>query len=140
MGQIPKEDAAEIRVAHSPFQKLPISRRTNHDVIAFLENVAGSVGPAALDSSRINFVRYPGHDARRTADRVLQNPAGRCRTVRAAIGKQARRFKMTPMIGRSHGVHAEPITFGLKLALMFDEFGRAEERLTQRRERIRVSK
>jgi len=47
---------------------------------------------------------------------------------------------MTPMIGRSHGVHAEPITFGLKLALMFDEFGRAEERLTQTRERIRVGK
>jgi len=53
---------------------------------------------------------------------------------------QARRFKMTPMIGRSHGVHAEPITFGLKLALMFDEFGRAEERLAQTRERIRVGK
>src|SRR5216117_1111457 len=60
--------------------------------------------------------------------------------LRAAIGKQARRFKMTPMIGRSHGIHAEPITFGLKLALMFDEFGRAEERLAQARERIRVGK
>src|SRR5438034_1811159 len=47
---------------------------------------------------------------------------------------------MTPMIGRSHGIHAEPITFGLKLALMFDEFGRAEERLTETRERIRVGK
>jgi adenylosuccinate lyase len=47
---------------------------------------------------------------------------------------------MTPMIGRSHGIHAEPITFGLKLALMFDEFGRAEERLAQMTERIRVGK
>src|SRR5437762_13915743 len=47
---------------------------------------------------------------------------------------------MTPMIGRSHGMHAEPITFGLKLALMYDEFERAEERLTQTRERIRVGK
>ena len=47
---------------------------------------------------------------------------------------------MTPMIGRSHGIHAEPITFGLKLALMFDEFGRAEERLAQTKERIRVGK
>jgi adenylosuccinate lyase len=44
------------------------------------------------------------------------------------------------MIGRSHGIHAEPITFGLKLALMFDEFGRAEERLAQTTERIRVGK
>ena len=47
---------------------------------------------------------------------------------------------MTPMIGRSHGIHAEPITFGLKLALMFDEFGRAEERLEQTLERVRVGK
>jgi len=60
--------------------------------------------------------------------------------LRSTIAKQARRFKMTPMIGRSHGIHAEPITFGLKLALMFDEFGRAEERLIQTRERIRVGK
>src|SRR5881392_155009 len=58
----------------------------------------------------------------------------------AVIAERARRFKMTPMIGRSHGVHAEPITFGLKLALMYDEFGRALERLTQTRERIRVGK
>src|SRR4029078_2904738 len=57
---------------------------------------------------------------------------------RVAVCNQARRFKMTPMIGRSHGIHAEPITFGLKLALMFDEFGRAEERLTQTLERILV--
>ncbi len=60
--------------------------------------------------------------------------------LRKIIGKQARRYKKTPMIGRSHGIHAEPITFGLKLALMFDEFGRAEERLAQTRERIRVGK
>src|SRR6201985_1597312 len=47
---------------------------------------------------------------------------------------------MTPRRGRRHGGHAEPITFGLKLALMYDEFGRAEERLTQTRERVRVGK
>jgi adenylosuccinate lyase len=60
--------------------------------------------------------------------------------LRKVIAEQARRYKMTAMIGRSHGVHAEPITFGLKLALMFDEFGRAEERLAQTLERIRVGK
>jgi adenylosuccinate lyase len=60
--------------------------------------------------------------------------------LRKIIADQARRYKMTPMIGRSHGVHAEPITFGLKLALMYDEFGRAIERLTQTRERVRVGK
>jgi adenylosuccinate lyase len=62
------------------------------------------------------------------------------KSLRPAIAAQARRFKMTPMIGRSHGIHAEPITFGLKLALMFDEFGRAEERLMQTLERVRVGK
>ena len=66
--------------------------------------------------------------------------AARFGDLRAAVAAQARRFKMTPMIGRSHGIHAEPITFGLKLALMFDEFGRAEERLAQTKERIRVGK
>ena len=60
--------------------------------------------------------------------------------LRIVIADQARRYKMTPMIGRSHGVHAEPITFGLKLALMYDEFERAIERLTQTRERMRVGK
>ena len=57
-----------------------------------------------------------------------------------AVVAQAGEYKITPMIGRSHGIHAEPITFGLKLALMYDEFGRAEERLAQTNERIRVGK
>ena len=69
--------------------------------------------------------------------KILSDDLGALRKI---ISKQARKYKKTPMIGRSHGIHAEPITFGLKLALMFDEFGRAEERLTQTRERIRVGK
>jgi adenylosuccinate lyase len=60
--------------------------------------------------------------------------------LREAIAQRARQYKRTPMIGRSHGIHAEPITFGLKLALMFDEFGRAQQRLTQTAERVRVGK
>jgi adenylosuccinate lyase len=56
------------------------------------------------------------------------------------VAKRAVEFKDTPMIGRSHGIHAEPITFGLKLALMYDEFGRAEERLAQMRARVAVGK
>ena len=63
-----------------------------------------------------------------------------CSQLRAAMAKRAREFKYVPMIGRSHGIHAEPITFGLKLALMYDEFGRAMQRLEQMRERIRVGK
>jgi adenylosuccinate lyase len=58
--------------------------------------------------------------------------------VRRAAAAQARKHRMTPMMGRTHGVHAEPLTFGLKMALMYDEFGRALERLERAREVVRV--
>src|SRR5205809_1284523 len=141
--QIPKEDAAEIRkrARFSIPKILEIEKRTNHDVIAFLENVAESVGPA----SRWIHQGLTSSDILDTTLAVQLTES--CQillddldSMRTAIGNQARRFKMTPMIGRSHGVHAEPITFGLKLALMYDEFGRAKERLTETRERIRVGK
>jgi adenylosuccinate lyase len=143
LGQIPKEDAAEIRkrARFSIPEILEIEKRTNHDVIAFLENVADSVGPASrwihqgLTSSDILDTTL-AVQLTESCDILLAD----VQSLRTAVADQARRFKMTPMIGRSHGVHAEPITFGLKLALMFDEFGRAEERLTQTRERIRVGK
>ena len=60
--------------------------------------------------------------------------------LRAAIAVRAKEHKFTPMMGRSHGIHAEPITYGLKLALMYDEFGRAEKRLIEAREQIAVGK
>jgi adenylosuccinate lyase len=143
LGQIPKNDAAEIRkrARFSIPEIVEIEKRTNHDVIAFLENVAASVGPAArwihqgLTSSDILDTTL--------AVQLMESIkllADDLKDLRSAVAVQARRFKMTPMIGRSHGVHAEPITFGLKMALMFDEFGRAEERLAQMGERIRVGK
>src|SRR5205085_5211148 len=143
LGQIPNKDAAEIRkrARFSIPEILEIEKRTNHDVIAFLGNVAVSVGPAArwihqgLTSSDILDTTLSVQLTEST--KILADDLNQLRTVIAA---QARRYKMTPMIGRSHGVHAEPITFGLKLALMFDEFGRAEERLAQTLERIRVGK
>jgi adenylosuccinate lyase len=143
LGQIPREDAVEIRkrARFSIPEIAEIEKRTNHDVIAFLENVADSVGPAA------RWI-HQGLTSSDVLDTTLAVQLTESSTILlddlkrllAAVADQARRFKMTPMIGRSHGVHAEPITFGLKLALMFDEFGRAEERLTQTRERIRVGK
>ena len=143
LGQIPGEDAAEIRrkARFSIPEILEIEKRTNHDVIAFLENVASYVGPAArwihqgLTSSDILDTTLSVQLTE--SANILADDLKR---VRQVIAAQARRYKMTPMIGRSHGVHAEPITFGLKMALMFDEFGRAEERLGQTRERIRVGK
>ena len=143
LGQIPKADAAEIRkrAKFSIPEILEIEKRTNHDVIAFLENVAASVGPAArwihqgLTSSDILDTTLAVQLSE--AAKILAEDLA---SLRKAVAAQARKFKMTPMIGRSHGIHAEPITFGLKLALMFDEFGRAEERLSQTSERIRVGK
>ena len=143
LGLIPKEDAAEIRKKgrFSVKEIAEIEKRTNHDVIAFLENVASYIGPAArwihqgLTSSDIldTTLAVQMMEAAKIIDDDLK-------ALRETIAKRARQYKRTPMIGRSHGVHAEPITFGLKLALMFDEFRRAEERLFQTRERIRVGK
>jgi adenylosuccinate lyase len=143
LGQIPKKDAAEIRerARFSIPEIAEIEKRTNHDVIAFLENIAESVGPAArwihqgLTSSDILDTTL-AVQLTESATILLDD----LKKLRLAVADKARQFKMTPMIGRSHGIHAEPITFGLKLALMFDEFGRAEERLTETRERIRVGK
>jgi len=143
LGQIPQEDAAAIRkkARFSIAEIAEIEKRTNHDVIAFLENVATSVGPAArwihqgLTSSDVLDTTLAVQLTE--ACTILEEGLA---ALRAAIAVQARRYKMAPMIGRSHGIHAEPITFGLKLALMFEEFGRAEERLAQTKERIRVGK
>lgn len=143
LGQIPSADAVEIRkrARFSITEIAEIEKKTNHDVIAFLENVAASVGPAArwihqgLTSSDILDTTLAVQLTE--ASRIL---AKDLTDLRAVIATQARRFKMTPMIGRSHGIHAEPITFGLKLALMFDEFGRAQERLAQVTDRIRIGK
>jgi adenylosuccinate lyase len=143
LGLIPKRDAAEIRKKgqFSVKEIAEIEKRTNHDVIAFLENVASNVGPAA----RWIHQGLTSSDILDTAlalqmTESIKIIADDLKSLRQAIRKQARRYKRTAMIGRSHGIHAEPITFGLKLALMFDEFGRAEERLEQTRERIRVGK
>ena len=143
LGQIPVEDARTIREnARFSIEEInEIEKRTNHDVIAFLENVASYVGPAA----RWIHQGLTSSDILDTTLAVQMNEAcavllDDLKKLRAAVATRAREFKHTPMIGRSHGIHAEPITFGLKLALMFDEFGRAIERLEQMRERVRVGK
>src|ERR1700720_4432621 len=140
---IPRSDAETIRAKgkFSVDEIAEIEKRTNHDVIAFLENVATSVGPAArwmhhgLTSSDILDTTL--------AVQLVQASdllAAGIRSVRSAATRQAITHKMTPMIGRSHGIQAEPITFGLKMALMYDEFGRAETRLQRSRSVIRVGK
>src|ERR1700736_3770158 len=140
---IPEADAKAIRDRgkFSVSEILEIEKRTNHDVIAFLENVASSVGPEArwmhqgLTSSDVLDTAL-AVQLYRSADVLLEDVA----QLREAVGRKARQYKETPMIGRSHGIHAEPITFGLKMALMYDEFGRAERRLRSAREEIAVGK
>ena len=143
LGLIPDADAKAIR-ARGKFsvpEILEIEKRTNHDVIAFLENVASYIGPEArwmhqgLTSSDVLDTALAVQLVR-SCDILLEDVA----KLREVIGQKARQYKETPMIGRSHGIHAEPITFGLKMALMFDEFGRAEQRLRSAREEIAVGK
>jgi adenylosuccinate lyase len=143
LGLIPEGDAKAIRSRgqYSVSEILEIEKRTNHDVIAFLENVASYVGPEArwmhqgLTSSDILDTALAVQLVR-SCDILLEDVA----QLREAVGQKAHQYKETPMIGRSHGIHAEPITFGLKMALMFDEFGRAERRLRSAREEIAIGK
>jgi adenylosuccinate lyase len=143
LGQIPAADAKAIRekAKFSIPEILEIEKRTNHDVIAFLENVAASVGPAArwmhqgLTSSDVLDTTLAVQMSAAT-DILIKGVD----EVRAAAAEQARAHKLTPMMGRSHGIHAEPITFGLKMALMYDEFGRVRERLLEMRKRVAVGK
>jgi adenylosuccinate lyase len=143
IGLIPEADAEAIR-ARGKFsvpEILEIEKRTNHDVIAFLENVASYIGPEArwmhqgLTSSDVLDTALAVQLSRST-DILLEDVV----KLREVISQKAHRYKTTPMIGRSHGIHAEPITFGLKMALMYDEFGRAEHRLRSAREEIAIGK
>jgi len=143
LGQIPVEDARTIRErgGFDIHEVLEIEKRTNHDVIAFLENVASRVGPAArwvhqgLTSSDLLDTTI-AVQMTKSCDLILADLV----RLREVIARRAVEHKFTPMMGRSHGIHAEPITFGLKLALMYDEFGRAITRLEQTRDRVRVGK
>jgi adenylosuccinate lyase len=143
IGVIPKEDAQAIRAkARFDIAKVrEIEKRTNHDVIAFLEEVATHVGAPGrfihrgLTSSDLLDTTL-ALQLVASADLLLADLA----KLRAAIAIRAKEHKFTPMMGRSHGIHAEPVTYGLKLALMYDEFGRAEKRLTEARAQIAVGK
>lgn len=143
LGLIPVADAEEIRAkaAFDLAEVAEIEKRTNHDVIAFLENVASNVGPAArwmhqgMTSSDVLDTTLAVQMVEAT-ELILKD----LDLLLATVARRAKEFKMTPMIGRSHGIHAEPITFGLKLALMYEEFLRAKERLEQMLPRIRVGK
>src|SRR3546814_5797013 len=114
-----------------------IERETKHDVIAFLTNLAECVGPAArfvhqgMTSSDVLDTCF-NVQLVRAADLLI---AG-CDRVLAALKERAFEFKLLPCIGRSHGIHAEPVTFGLKLAGYHAEFQRARRRLEAARAEV----
>src|SRR5690606_25510909 len=114
----------------------------NHDVIAFTTNVAENIGEPA---SRWLHFGLTSSDVLDTGFAVQMTEAtdlliAGVQALREAIAARAREHQFTPAIGRSHGIHAEPTTFGLKLALMYDEFGRALKRLQSVRETVAIGK
>lgn len=140
LGQVPDADLKRIqkRADFRVERVAEIEAEVDHDVIAFLTNVAEYVGP----SSRYIHKGLTSSDVLDTALAVQMVQAmnlliADVKAVRKAAAAQARKHKRTPMIGRTHGIHAEPITFGLKMALMYDEFGRVLERLERARETVR---
>lgn len=132
LGIVPKADLKNIR-EKSDFcveDIKKIEERVNHDVIAFLTNVAEHVG----DSARYIHLGLTSSDVIDTANSCLMKEAGelilnKLKLLMVELKKNALRYKNTLCIGRSHGIHAEPTTFGLKLALWYDEMKRNLSRM-----------
>jgi len=143
-GLVPKKDFAQMKAgaAFSIDRCKELERTLNHDVVAFTTNVAENIGEPA---SRWLHYGLTSSDVIDTAMAVQMTQSADIliddvKALRKVIAAKARKFKFTPMIGRSHGIHAEPTTFGLKMALMYDEFGRALGRLEAAREAVAVGK
>jgi adenylosuccinate lyase len=142
LGMIPKEAAKKIwekgKTAEFDIDRIDeIERETKHDVIAFLTHLAEIVGPEA------RFV-HQGMTSSDVLDTCLNVQLVRATDILVAdvdalltaLERRAREYKFTPTIGRSHGIHAEPTTFGLKLAVAFAEFTRAKGRLEMARKEV----
>lgn len=139
---IPADAIANIRHATCDLDRMKeIEKETDHDVIAFLRAMGETVGP----DSRFIHLGLTSSDIIDTA-MALQVVQGIDLVLRdldvliEAVGKEAIRHRATVMIGRTHGVHAEPITFGFKLAVWYDELRRHRIRLVAAREDICVGK
>jgi adenylosuccinate lyase len=142
LGVIPKEAAKTVwakgrDVIFDVARIDEIERETKHDVIAFLTHLSEIVGPEArfvhqgMTSSDV-LDTCLNVQLTRAADLLIED----IDKVLKALKKRAFEHKMTPTIGRSHGIHAEPVTFGLKLAYAYAEFSRARERLIAARKEV----
>ncbi len=143
MGTIPREALEQIK-SHAKFSVERINeieKTTNHDVIAFTTNLAENIGEAA------RFVHYglTSSDVVDTANALLLRDAcdlllEKVEALLTVLKRRALEFKNTPQIGRTHGIHAEPTSFGLTFALWYDEMRRNRERLKRAREIVAVGK
>ena len=143
LGIVPKEAVKVIREKgnFNVARILEIEHEVKHDVIAFLTNVGEYVGP----ESRFIHLGMTSSDILDTALAVQMKQSGelllkRLESLKEVLARRAKEFKNTVMIGRTHGIHAEPITFGLKLALWYAEIVRDIERLAAAIKTISVGK
>ncbi len=142
-GTIPIEAVEQIksRATFSVERINEIERITNHDVIAFTTNLAESIG----EPSRWVHYGLTSSDVVDTANALLLRDSAdlllkKVEALMGALERRAVEFKHTPQVGRTHGIHAEPTSFGLTFALWFDEMRRNRERLLRAREAVAVGK
>ncbi len=143
LGKVPKKDLGIIkkRARFNIARIKAIEEKTKHDVVAFIENISENLG----SSARFLHMGLTSNDIldtslacqmRESADIII----GDIKKLLSVISKKVKKYKYTPMAGRTHGVHAEPITFGLKLALFYDEARRNLERMLKAKDTISFGK
>jgi adenylosuccinate lyase len=142
-GKIPKKAFRQIKKrARFDLKKIDaLDKKTNHDVAAFVENLQDNIGPGGeyvhmgLTSNDVTDTAL-ALQMREAADIILED----LNRLKETLSKKARRYRDTVMIGRTHGVHAEPTTFGLKMAVFYEEVKRSIKRMEDAKESISFGK
>lgn len=143
LGEVPQADAEKIRqnATFDPQRIAELEKQTKHDVVAFTRNVSESLGPEkkwvhyGLTSTDVVDTAF-GY-LMKQANAVIQQDFEQILQV---LAQQAKKYKDTVMIGRTHGVHAEPTTFGLRLAQWYAEMKRNQERFTHAAKGVEAGK
>src|SRR5712691_8890996 len=141
-GIIPVEALEKIRAARYNVQRMhEIEQETHHDIISFLRSIEEQLGP----EGRFIHMGLTSSDVLDTGLAIQLKEAGELliksiSELLETVTQAAIRYKYTLMVGRTHGIHAEPITFGLKLALWVDELRRGQQRLSAALEQVTVGK
>lgn len=142
LGVIPREAVPKIKMARCNMKRMEeILKETHHDMTAFLGSVSESLG----DESRFVHLGLTSSDVMDTALSLQMVEAAELlnddiKELISVVAQKAMEHKYTPMVGRTHGVHAEPVSFGLKLALWVEEMRRQQYRLSEAKKMIAVGK